>query len=181
MTMVLDGTNGITTNAGTLLSATTIGVGGTTPSTSGSGISFPATQSASSDANTLDDYEEGTFTPTIYGGTTAGTTTYSNQSGAYTKVGRVVYFIVDVGWTAQTGTGALNMGGLPFTASSAQGQCNYSSNNLTLGATSFTSLAQVNASTTTINFYQNPIGGGTLTDVALDTSARIWISGFYFI
>jgi hypothetical protein len=38
---------------------TTIGVGGATPSTSGSGISFPATQSASSDANTLDDYEEG--------------------------------------------------------------------------------------------------------------------------
>ena len=160
---------------------TTIGVGSATASASGAGISFPATQSASSDANTLDDYEEGTFTPTIYGGTTAGTTTYSNQSGAYTKVGRVVYFIVDVGWTAQTGTGALNMGGLPFTASSAQGQCNYSSNNLTLGATSFTSLAQVNASTTTINFYQNPIGGGTLTDVALDTSARIWISGFYFI
>jgi hypothetical protein len=39
---------------------TTIGVGGATPSASGSGISFPATQSASSDANTLDDYEEGT-------------------------------------------------------------------------------------------------------------------------
>ena len=38
--------------------ATTIGVGGATPAASGSGISFPATQSASSDANTLDDYEE---------------------------------------------------------------------------------------------------------------------------
>jgi hypothetical protein len=50
---------------------TTIGVGGATPSASGSGISFPATQSASSDANTLDDYEEGTWTPTT---STAGYT-----------------------------------------------------------------------------------------------------------
>jgi hypothetical protein len=43
---------------------TTIGVGGATPSTSGAGITFPATQSASSNVNTLDDYEEGSWTPT---------------------------------------------------------------------------------------------------------------------
>jgi hypothetical protein len=48
---------------------TTIGVGDATPSASGSGISFPATQSASSDANTLDDYEEGTWTPSVGWGT----------------------------------------------------------------------------------------------------------------
>lgn len=41
-----------------------IGLGNSTPS-SGMGIKFPATQSASSDANTLDDYEEGTWTPTL--------------------------------------------------------------------------------------------------------------------
>jgi hypothetical protein len=41
---------------------TTIGVGDATPSASGSGITFPATQSASTNANTLDDYEEGTWT-----------------------------------------------------------------------------------------------------------------------
>ena len=160
--------------------ASTIGVGGATASASGSGISFPATQSASSDANTLDDYEEGTFTPTIYGNSTPGSTTYTNQSGAYTKVGRVVYFIVDVGWSAQTGTGTLAMGGLPFTATSAQGQCSYSSNNLALSANQFTSLAQVNASTTYMNFYQNQTGGSALTDVPVDSSARIWTSGFYF-
>ena len=37
---------------------TTIGVGAATPSASGAGITFPATQSASTDANTLDDYQE---------------------------------------------------------------------------------------------------------------------------
>jgi hypothetical protein len=60
MTIILDGTTGITNNSGTLISATTVGVGGATPAASGAGITFPATQSASTDANTLDDYEEGT-------------------------------------------------------------------------------------------------------------------------
>ena len=146
----------------------------------GGQITFPATQSASSDANTLDDYEEGTFTPTIFGGSTSGSTTYTNQSGAYTKIGRVVYFSIDVGWSAQTGTGALNMGGLPFTANSTNSQCNYSSSNLTLGTNYFSSLAQINANTTNINFYVTPISGGALDVVAVDSSARIWFGGFYF-
>jgi hypothetical protein len=42
-----------------------IGLGGATPTTSGTGITFPATASASTNANTLDDYEEGTWTPVI--------------------------------------------------------------------------------------------------------------------
>jgi hypothetical protein len=40
MAIVLDGTNGVTTNSGTLISATTIGVGNATPSTSGAGITL---------------------------------------------------------------------------------------------------------------------------------------------
>ena len=44
--------------------SSTAGVGGATAAASGAGITFPATQSASSDANTLDDYEEGTWNPT---------------------------------------------------------------------------------------------------------------------
>ena len=52
-----------------------------------SGITFPATQSASSDANTLDDYEEGTWTPTF---TNCGSTTLSFAK--YTKIGRVINY-----------------------------------------------------------------------------------------
>lgn len=44
---------------GTIKTSSTISVGAATPSTSGAGITFPATQSASTNANTLDDYEEG--------------------------------------------------------------------------------------------------------------------------
>jgi hypothetical protein len=62
----------------------------------------------------LDDYEEGTFTPTGYGSSTAGTTTYQVQQGTYIKIGKQVTISVRVGWTAFTGTGELTFGGFPF-------------------------------------------------------------------
>jgi hypothetical protein len=147
----------------------------------GGQLQFPATQIASGDANCLDDYEEGTFTPTIFGGTSAGTTTYASQTGYYTKIGRMVVFIVDVEWTGQTGTGTLTLGNLPFTCGSNYGQNSYSSTNLALSASYFSSLAQVNINATTVNFYQGPVGGGTLATVGIDTSARIWMTGIYFV
>ena len=97
--------------------ATTIGVGGATAAASGAGITFPASQSTSSDANTLDDYEEGTFTPTLFGASSAGATTYTTQLGVYTKIGRQVTVSLNVTATAATGTGELRIGGLPFAAS----------------------------------------------------------------
>jgi len=93
-----------------------IGLGNTAP-TSGLGIAFPATQSASSDANTLDDYEEGTFTPILYGLTTAGTTVYSDQVGYYTKIGNLVTLAYQVTVDSASGTGGLALGGFPFTTS----------------------------------------------------------------
>jgi hypothetical protein len=101
-------TAAIVTNSG-------IGLGNNIPS-SGVGIRFPATQSASSDANTLDDYEEGTFTPTAFGGGSAGTTTYTTQAGTYTKIGRQVTITFAINYTALTGTGELRYGNFPFTS-----------------------------------------------------------------
>ena len=90
----------------------TVVVSGTTPTLNG--ITFPATQVPSADANTLDDYEEGTFTPTVIGFSTAGTTTYTTQIGHYTKIGRVVTVAFKVGYSAATGTGGLAVRGFPF-------------------------------------------------------------------
>jgi hypothetical protein len=69
---------------------TTIGVGNATPSTSGAGITFPATQSASTNANTLDDYEEGSWTPNQGAGLTV--VGAFGSSGYYVKIGSVVTF-----------------------------------------------------------------------------------------
>ena len=83
------------------------------------GIKFPATQVASTDANTLDDYEEGTWTPTVIGGTTAGTyeTNSTFTKGFYQKIGRDVTVRATVmlaGSISGGGTGGYFFGGLPF-------------------------------------------------------------------
>jgi hypothetical protein len=94
-----------------------ISVGGVTVTTSGTGITFPATQNASSDANTLDDYEEGTFTPTD--GSGAGLSiTFNNAK--YTKIGRLVYISIStIVYPATANTAAASIAGLPFTNSAA--------------------------------------------------------------
>ena len=93
-----------------------LSVGGATPATSGSGITFPATASASSDANTLDDYEEGTWTGTIKGVTTDPTTPVT-ATGNYTKIGRFVFARIAYSSITTTGaSGDFYVSGLPFTA-----------------------------------------------------------------
>lgn len=86
----------------------------------GGGIKFPATEVPSADANTLDDYEEGTWTPVIRGSTTAGLFTYSAQQGIYTKIGRLVTVHVNlvVNTVTTAAAGNLEISGLPFNASS---------------------------------------------------------------
>jgi len=75
----------------------------------GVGITFPATQSASSDANTLDDYEEGTWSPSV-----GGNATYAAQVGRYTKIGNIVSVTFDFS-IATIGTGSTaNIVNLPF-------------------------------------------------------------------
>jgi hypothetical protein len=103
-----------------------LGVGNATPSTSGAGITFPATQSASTDANTLDDYEEGTWTPVIADAASGGNTgTFTNNGATYTKIGRQVTlqaYLNAINTTGMTAGNAFYVRGLPFTASStAQG------------------------------------------------------------
>lgn len=101
--------------SGGLQTLNTIGVGNATPSTSGAGITFPATQSASSDANTLDDYEEGTWTATLKGSTTDPTTPVTTTA-KYTKIGNVVYYQVSFENVNTTGAaGNITVSGLPFT------------------------------------------------------------------
>jgi hypothetical protein len=91
----------------------TLALQGANPAT-GTGITFPATQSASSNANTLDDYEEGSWTPIYTGG--GVTPTYSEQTGRYIKIGQMVYISLRLVITASSGgSGALRVGGLPFT------------------------------------------------------------------
>jgi hypothetical protein len=103
--LTLDGTTGDATFSGNLV----IG-------TSGNGIDFSATAGTGT-SELLDDYEEGTWTPSL-----GGTTTYLAQGGTYTKIGRIVNFHC-VLYINAIGTGSVtNIGGLPFNALTSTGQ-----------------------------------------------------------
>lgn len=83
----------------------------------GGQILFPAIENASSNPNTLDDYEEGTFTPAFTAATTPPTgVTYAIQSGDYVKWGRLVWVSLSIFLTSKGsgGVGAINLTGLPF-------------------------------------------------------------------
>jgi hypothetical protein len=73
------------------------------------GISFD------SGSHVLSNYTNGTFTPTVVGTTTAGTTTYVVQAGYYQRIGSLVYVQATLSISAATGTGTALFGGLPFT------------------------------------------------------------------
>ena len=112
-TLTIAAPNTNTNRTLTLPDATgTIVASGTTPSLNG--ITFPATQVASADVNTLDDYEEGTWTPQAQGVSSGGTTTYTTQDGNYTKIGNLVFCDLFLEITAATGTGSFQLFGLPF-------------------------------------------------------------------
>jgi len=87
--------------------------GGNTSAT-GTGIAFPATQSASSDANTLDDYEEGTWTPKCGDGTTNITSVYK---AVYTKIGKLVTIELDCDVNNPNPTNSNAITNLPFAGS----------------------------------------------------------------
>lgn len=96
---------------------TTLALEGAT-SAAGTGIAFPATQLPSTNPNTLDDYEEGTWTVMLFG----GIPTYSAQGGTYTKTGRVVNIRGTLGITVLGGGSTTTMTNLPFVVSSS-GNC----------------------------------------------------------
>jgi hypothetical protein len=169
---------------GTMTFASTIGVGGATPAASGAGITFPASQSASTDANTLDDYEEGTFIPTIIGTTAAGTFTpnASYTYGRYTKIGRIVHIYFGLVYSSFTGTGNIKCGGLPFTS---QNEYTYlpimtAGQGLTKPAnTIILGILQQNTNQIEASTYSTSGTDSSVSALAVDSAAEIYFNFFY--
>jgi hypothetical protein len=168
MTVIIDGTAGITfpnsttqAVAGAPLTTpsftTTIGVGAATASASGAGITFPATQSASSNANTLDDYEEGTFTPVASQLSSNPTITYANQTGSYVKVGNTVTIHIRIGIASISGgSGQTQITGLPFAAStSSDGGIMFMQANNGAGTAGRYLMAYIGSNVTKLEIYNN--------------------------
>jgi hypothetical protein len=172
--------------SGGLQTLNTIGVGNATPSTSGAGITFPATQSASSNANTLDDYEEGTWTPTItFGGASVGVTYNTTFTGAtYTKIGNRVCVSGYLEVTNKgSSTGDASIGNLPFT--SEGGATKYLG--ATVGGSSFTFAnqfwARIAAASTTIDLLETTEAGAQsfITNSDFTNGTGIYFSATYTV
>lgn len=92
-----------------------VGLGGSFAS-DGMGITFPATQVASSNPNTLDDYEEGTWFPTWQGEGSNPTVTYAEQLGRYVKIGSLVLYSIRLVTASKSGGSGRLFINLPFTS-----------------------------------------------------------------
>jgi hypothetical protein len=175
MSITVDGTNGITVPKVT--SAGLVDISGAAAGQ----IKFPAAQNASADANTLDDYEEGTFTPTIVGTSTAGTGTYTTQVGRYTKVGNLVTIMIYLTWSAHTGTGNMRVAGAPFNtdAGNQEWVAFIDSSGLTVPANSIPAVYFPGNASQLVVASQNTTGTPGLGALALDTSATIVLNLTY--
>ena len=108
-----------TTSAGATLTGHLNIAAGNVEFASGNGIDFSAvsdgSRSVSTDGNKLDDYEEGTWTPSLhFGGNTTGIT-YNNREGSYTKIGRQVTlnWMIDLS-SKGSATGDARIYAMPF-------------------------------------------------------------------
>lgn len=190
MTITIDGTNGITTpgltNSGPL--AGTTGTFSGLISANGGQIKFPATQSASSDANTLDDYEEGNFTPSFISTGTQPSYTPYNTYGTYIKIGKMVYVSIHVqaSAVASQGTGTMYISGLPFTSSNPPGNAGYQALAVGYSANFLSNQSPVGSlvfqNSQAVYLYYLPTLGSNKTDVttaALTANTEIYIAGCY--
>lgn len=166
MSIVLNGTSGITTPDVQTATETASGLVNLT----GGQIKFPATQNPSSDVNTLDDYEEGTWTPTD--GSGAGLT-FTVGWATYTKIGRVVYFQTQITYPTTVSGASSAINGLPFTASSSGSPAA----TVTNSSTAIT--AYVSGLTSQLVIY-NSTTAAAIANSAL-SAKNIYVSGFYFV
>jgi hypothetical protein len=177
-------------SSGNLTLQKNMSVGAATPTTSGAGITFPATQSASTDANTLDDYEEGTITSSNLGlaYATPGTSsfTYSDRFGTYTKIGRVVYFTIDIrvsAFSKGTASGDISVVGLPFAQRNTGGydnaRCVVKLYNWTY--TTSPVIGDVGSGLTSIGISRMVSNSASVTIDDPAGGSIIWVTGFYFV
>jgi len=168
----------------------TLSTGNLVIGTSGKGIDFSAnSQAAGMTSELLTWYEEGTFTPTIGGSTTAGVQTYTVQTGFYTRIGNRVNFNLRIVLSAKDAatSGSLIIAGLPFTSNatasnfSAAAVSNVGTFDLTILYTQISAEVQSNGTIVYLGQIGDNVAFSLLTDTALTATSRIVVSGNYAV
>lgn len=134
---------------------------------SGMGVAFPATQIASTDPNTLDDYEEGTWTPTDQSG--AGLSFTINRTATYKKVGEQVFAYFDITYPT-TSNGNSSIISLPFVNSSVHDA------SVSIGYTTYASAFTGDVARSQAYFYPSTFGGANITNASLSGKRIIGVA-----
>lgn len=135
----------------------------------------------SANPRVLDWYEEKTSVVTVFGTTTAGTATYTTQTCKVTRIGNVVTFEVTVDYTGHTGTGNMQISGLPFAAAAGFHPALVSSDNLQFPS-STPAVPMANVTGTLIVLYRmNTESNISKTALAMDAAAAFRVTGSYFV
>jgi hypothetical protein len=170
--------------AGRDISATSVtaSTGSFVVGTSGQGVDFSATPGTGT-SELLDDYEEGTFSPTISSGITG--VTYSTQNGSYTKIGRLVTFALRLELSAGTAAAAiLRIGNLPFTSESTfrgyAGSWGYAGSSIINSTSTNLPTLNIDAGGTTIAFYNTAGSAFNGTDLATASGFSVDLFGSYY-
>ena len=148
------------------------------------GVAFPATQVPSADVNTLDDYEEGSWTPGLtFGGASVGMT-FSLQVGTYTKVGDSVHAKCFIQLTATgSSTGAARVTGLPFTSNTTANT--FSAVTLRLTVISFADFPQgfISTSSTLVELGEITNAGSrsVLNDTNFANTSDLMVNVYYTV
>jgi hypothetical protein len=148
---------------------------GSTLNLSGGQIAFPATQNSSADPNTLDDYEEGTWTPTLtFSGGTTGITYDSVRVGTYVKFGRLVWLNCRVALTNKgSSTGTARVTGLPYTASGGT-----TGNEIIVGNLWWVNYS--NPSNYMVNIRMDATNNGYMEFMSYSTTSEVAVTNGYF-
>ncbi len=143
-------------------------------------LQFPATANPSSDANTLDDYEEGTWTPTLTFGNLAVGMTYANRSGTYCKVGRQVSLVGTFALSAKgSSTGTARLSGFPFSSMAQDGASFIASYTANLSTITGAVQGTMGASASTANLTNGNGNGSNLADTNFANNSQINFAGTY--
>lgn len=170
--------------AGRALSASSVTAttGSFVVGTSGQGVDFSATPGTGT-SELLNDYEEGTFSPTISSGITS--VGYATQNGSYTKVGRLVTFSLRLELNAGTAAAdILRIGGLPFASDVAfrgyAASWGYATGSIINSTTTNLPTLNIDAGGSTLAFYTTAGSAFNGTSLVTASSFSVDLAGSYY-
>lgn len=194
---LVSGTNIKTINNTSLLGSGDISIGGGTAtdvqingtsivsSNTANIITESAYNSSSNKIATMSDitsyFESGTFTPSISGVTTAGTTTYSNQFGIYYKIGKLIFYDFKLAIASTSnGSGLIKINNLPY-ISNINSSCSDIGNLMVSGPLSTNTLKCLWNTENGIILSSSNLGIGGTSYIDTSSTTYIYGHGYYFL